>query len=130
MTSMIPRDGEGATKKKAFAQEVVAEAKGRDETRSFLNFSRENLSISHSDLEQGFNRPRCWSRRQTLLSVSAVLMALVCLLLEAWKLRTVLDNSSEIEVLKRDMETLKYRFREKDLLDELKAFEEQVMMIF
>lgn len=100
----------------------------RDETRSFLKFSRENLSISDSELEQGFNKPsRCFRvSRQTLLSIIAILVALVCASVEIWKLHRVLTNGREIELLKRDVEILRHRLFGEDFMDELNAFEEEV----
>lgn len=98
----------------------------KEETRSFLSFSRENLSISHSDLEQGFNKHRFRPNRNTVLSIGALAVALLCLGLETWKLHCSLVNAREIEELKRDVESLKHRFLEEDLLDELKAFQDQL----
>lgn len=105
-------------------QKLMRDAPVKEETRSFLNFSRENLSISHSDLEQGFNRSRLVKpSRTTILSVAALMAAVLCLGLQSWKL---LSNTREIEQLRRDVDILKHRFLEQDLMDELKAFEEQV----
>ncbi|XP_031787362.1 uncharacterized protein LOC100680446 isoform X2 [Nasonia vitripennis] len=135
MTSVLPEEESNVTRLKLKSSHAAhSSSKQRnashqqDESRSFLTFSRENLSISTSDLEQGFSKPsrtRCCSR-QTLLSCAALLLALSCAGLELWKLRRVLENASDIETLKRDVETLKHRFLEKDLLDELRAFEEQL----
>ncbi|XP_011501228.1 PREDICTED: uncharacterized protein LOC105364894 [Ceratosolen solmsi marchali] len=129
MTSVLPEEESNVTRLKQ--KSPLHGCGGRstqDESRSFLNFSRENLSISNSDLERGFNRtsrPRYCSR-QSLLSYVALLLAVGCVCLELWKLRRVLTVSRDVESLKRDIETLKHRFLEKDLLDELKAFEEQL----
>ncbi|KAK2588514.1 hypothetical protein KPH14_001090 [Odynerus spinipes] len=98
----------------------------KEESRSFLNFSRENLDISHTDLEEGFNKQRFKPNRYMILSTSALLIALLCFGLETWKLRCSLANAREIEELKRDVKSLKHRFIQQDLLDELKAFEEQL----
>ncbi|XP_017760746.1 PREDICTED: uncharacterized protein LOC108551193 isoform X2 [Eufriesea mexicana] len=107
-------------------QKLMNDVHMKEETRSFLSFSRENLSISQSDLEQGFNKHRFRPNRHTILSVTALLIALLCLGLESWKFHCSLINSREIKELKRSVESLKYRFLEEDLLDELKAFEEQL----
>ncbi|KAG7207755.1 hypothetical protein KM043_009365 [Ampulex compressa] len=123
MTSTMPEDDNKGAKLK---QKLMGEGHVKEETRSFLSFSRENLSISHSDLEQGFNKHRFRPSRNTILSVAGLLIALLCLSLETWKLRATLVNAREIEQLKRDVESLKHRFLEEDLLDELKAFEEQL----
>ncbi|OXU29538.1 hypothetical protein TSAR_013242 [Trichomalopsis sarcophagae] len=134
MTSVLPEEESNVTRLKLKSQSHAAHSSSKqrnasqDESRSFLTFSRENLSISTSDLEQGFSKPsrtRCCSR-QTLLSCAALILALSCAGLELWKLRRVLENARDIESLKRDVETLKHRFLEKDLLDELRAFEEQI----
>lgn len=121
MTSMLSGEESNAARMK---QKLMRDAPAKEETRSFLNFSRENLSISHSDLEQGFNRSRlARPSRTTILSVAALLAAVLCLGLQSWKL---LSNTREIEQLRRDVDILKHRFLEQDLMDELKAFEEQV----
>lgn len=98
----------------------------KEETRSFLSFSRENLSISQSDLEQRFNKHRFRPNRNTVLSVAALIIALLCLALESWKFHCSLVNAREIEELKRNVENLKHRFLEEDLLDQLKAFQEKL----
>lgn len=122
MTSMLSGEESNSVRMK---QKLMRNAPAKEETRSFLNFSRENLSISHSDLEQGFNRSRLLVRpsRNTILSVAALIAAVLCLGLQSWKL---LSNTHEIEQLRRDVDILKHRFLEQDLMDELKAFEEQV----
>ncbi|XP_046475487.1 uncharacterized protein egr isoform X1 [Neodiprion pinetum] len=111
-----------------------------DESRSFLHFSRENLSASHSDLEQGFNNARPRIRRDTVLSLIAILLASFCIGLEIWKILGVVDNprcclnspkevemlKQELEIMKQDVEGMKHRILEEDLLNDLKAFEEQV----
>ncbi|XP_033342612.2 TNF superfamily member 12 eiger [Megalopta genalis] len=123
MTSVLPEEESRAVKLK---QKLMNDVRGKEEARSFLSFSRENLSISQSELEQGFNKQWFRPRRHTLLSVLAIAIAVLCLGLETWKLRCSLTNARQIEELKRDVETLKHRFLEQDLLDELKAFEEQL----
>ncbi|XP_018374544.1 PREDICTED: uncharacterized protein LOC108768575 isoform X2 [Trachymyrmex cornetzi] len=121
MTSMLSGEESNAVRMK---QKLMRNAPAKEETRSFLNFSRENLSISHSDLEQGFNRSRLVRpSRNTILSVAALIAAVLCLGLQSWKL---LSNTREIEQLRRDVDILKHRFLEQDLMDELKAFEEQL----
>lgn len=102
----------------------------KEETRSFLSFSRENLSISQSDLEQGYNKQRFRPKRNTILSVTALLIAFLCLALECWEFHYSLINAREIEDLKRSVDSLKHRILEEDLLDEVKAFEEQVMLFY
>lgn len=101
----------------------------REETRSFLKFSRENLSLSNSDLEQGFNKTKFRVGRHTILSVTALVLALACVGIEICRLKWMVDNSREMEILKRDVDTLKHRLLEEDLLDELKAFEEKVRIL-
>ncbi|XP_011164420.2 uncharacterized protein LOC105199158 isoform X2 [Solenopsis invicta] len=121
MTSMLSGEESSATRMK---QKLMRSAPAKEDTRSFLNFSRENLSISHSDLEQGFNRSRfARPSRNTILSVAALMTIIICLSLQSWKL---LSNTREIEQLRRDVYILKHRFLEPDLIDELKAFEEQL----
>lgn len=142
MTSVLP-DGQknvGRMKQKPQNQKGQKDA-GREETRSFLSFSRENLSLSNSDLEQGFNKKRFRVRKHTLLSILALVLALICFGIEVWKVKYVVENTKEfeiwkvkwvvenareIEILKRDVDSLKHTLLEKDLLDELKAFEEKV----
>lgn len=124
MTSVLPEQEENKTAR--LKHKLMNDHHAKEETRSFLSFSRENLSISHSDLEQGFNRHRFRPNRNTVLSVAALAVALLCLGLETWKLHCSLVNAREIEALKRDVESLKHRFLEEDLLDELKAFQDQL----
>ncbi|XP_053983767.1 protein eiger [Hylaeus volcanicus] len=123
MTSML---SEGETKVAKIKQKMMNDVHVKEESRSFLSFSRENLSISQSELEQGFNKHRFRPDRNTILSVAALTIAFLCFGLETWKLRRSLINAREIEDLKRDVESLKHRFLGEDLLDELKAFEERV----
>ncbi|KAL6254673.1 hypothetical protein P5V15_013980 [Pogonomyrmex californicus] len=122
MTSMLSGEDSNAAKMK---QKLMRDAPMKEEARSFLKFSRENLSISHSDLEQGFNRSRSFIRpsRNMILSVLALTAAVLCLGLQGWKL---LSNIHEIEQLRRDVDILKHRFLEQNLMNELKAFEEQL----
>ncbi|XP_033209515.1 protein eiger isoform X2 [Belonocnema kinseyi] len=142
MTSVLS-DGQknvGRMKQKPQNQKGQKDA-GREETRSFLSFSRENLSLSNSDLEQGFNKKRLRVRKHTLLSILALALALICFgievwkvkyvvenakELEIWKVKWVVENAREIEILKRDVDSLKHTILEKDLLDELNAFEEKL----
>ena len=128
MTSVLPDEQKNVVqmKQKSQNQKTKKVGAGREETRSFLSFSRENLSISNSDLEQGFNKTRFRVRKHTLLSVVALVLALICAGVEIWKLKWVVENAKEIEILKRDVDSLKHRLLEEDLLDELKAFEEKV----
>ena len=123
MTSVLP---EAEAKVAKVKQKLMNDSPLKEETRSFLSFSRGNLSISQSDLERGFNRHRFRPDRNTIVSVAALSIALLCLGLETWKLRYSLANKHEIEELKRDVEGLKHRLLKEDLLDELKAFEEQL----
>lgn len=123
MTSVLSDEGSKVARMK---QKLMNDVHVKEETRSFLSFFRENLSISQSDLEQGFNKHRFRPNRNTILSVTALLIALLCLGLESWRFHCSLVNAREIEELKRSVESLKHRFLEEDLLDELKAFEEQL----
>lgn len=127
MTSVLSEEESKVAKMK---QKLMNDVHVKEETRSFLSFSRENLSISQSDIEQGFNKHRFRPNRNTILSVTALIIALLCLGLESWKFHCSLVNAREIEELKRSVESLKHRFLEEDLLDELKAFEEQVRTFF
>ncbi|XP_012135247.1 TNF superfamily member 12 eiger isoform X2 [Megachile rotundata] len=117
MTSMLPEE----TKMKGKLNDVH----GKEEARSFLSFSRENLSISQSELEQGFNKYRFRPTRNTVLSIAALSIALLCLGLESWKFHWSTVNAREIKELKRSVENLKNRFLEKDLLDKLNAEESE-----
>ncbi|XP_043261328.1 uncharacterized protein LOC122402527 [Colletes gigas] len=123
MTTVLP---EGETKVAKIKQKLMNDVHMKEETRSFLRFSRENLSISQSELEQGFNKHRFRPNRNTILSVAALVIAFLCLGLETWRLRCSLVNAGEIQELKRDVDSLKHRFLEEDLLDGLRAFEEQL----
>lgn len=131
MTSMIPnkRTTPVPVKVKGVENSLTPSEPTKDESRSFLSFSRENLSISHSDLEQGFNKTKPRVRRDTVLSLVAIILALCCVGIQIWKIQGVVDNAREIDVLKREVESMKHRLLEQDLLDELKAFEEQVREI-
>ncbi|XP_012536919.1 uncharacterized protein LOC105837019 [Monomorium pharaonis] len=122
MTSILSGEKSSAARMK---QKLMRDAPAtKEDTRSFLNFSRENLSISHSDFEQGFNRSRfAKPSRNTILSVAALMAVVLCLGLQSWKL---LLNTREIEQLRRDVDILKHRFLEQELMDKLKAFEEQL----
>ncbi|XP_014481838.1 PREDICTED: uncharacterized protein LOC106748119 isoform X2 [Dinoponera quadriceps] len=123
MTSMLLEENSDAAKMK---QELLNDRSMKEEARSFLSFSRENLSISHSDLEQGFNKSRLKPCRNTILSMAALVIALLCFTIESWKLRCLTANTHEIEQLKRDVEELKHRFLKQNLISDLKAFEEQL----
>ncbi|XP_071872566.1 TNF superfamily member 12 eiger isoform X1 [Bombus fervidus] len=123
MTSMLCEEDSKVARMK---QKLMNDVHVKEETRSFLSVFRENLSISPSDLEQGFNKHRFRPNRNTILSVTALLIALLCLSLESWKFHCSLINAREIEELKRSVESLKHRFVKEDLLNELKAFEEQL----
>ncbi|XP_076633084.1 TNF superfamily member 12 eiger [Colletes latitarsis] len=123
MTTVSPK---GETKVAKIKQKLMNDVHAKEETRSFLSFSRENLSISQSELEQGFNKHRFRPNRNTILSVAALVIAFLCLGLETWKLRCSLVNAREIQELKRDVDSLKHQFLEEDLLYELRTFEEQL----
>lgn len=123
MTSVLHEEESKVVRMK---QKLMNDTHAKEETRSFLSFSRENLSISQSDFEQGFNKHRFRPNRNTIISVAALLIALLCLGLESWKFHYSLVNAREIEELKRSVESLKHRFLEEDLLEELKAFQEQL----
>lgn len=117
MASMLPEEASKAAKMK---QRLMSNGHVKEETRSFLNFSRENLSVSHSDLEREFNGSRQRPSRNMILSVSALMISILCLGLVSWKLSS---NAREIEQLKRDVDSLK-RFLELDLINEIKALKE------
>lgn len=117
MTSTLPEEDSKAAKMK---QRLMSNGHVKEEKRSFLNFSRENLSVSHSDLEQGFNRSRQRPSRNMILNVSALMISILCLGLVSWKLSS---NAREIEQLKRDVNNLK-RFLELDLINEIKTLKE------
>ncbi|XP_031835798.1 TNF superfamily member 12 eiger isoform X2 [Nomia melanderi] len=123
MTSVLP---EVETKVAKLKQKLKNDVRGKEESRSFLSFSRENLSISQSELEQGLNKQCSRPHRNTVLSVIALVVAVLCLGLETWKLRCSAVNAREIEELKRDVESLKHRILEENLWDALKAFEGQL----
>ncbi|XP_043470479.1 MATH and LRR domain-containing protein PFE0570w-like [Leptopilina heterotoma] len=129
MTSVLPdqhqRNVVRIMKQKSQNQKTSNHS-GREETRSFLKFSRENLSLSNSDLEQGFNKTKFRIDKHTIISVTALILALSCVAVEICRLKWIVDNSREMEILKRDVDTLKHRLLEEDLLDELKAFEEKL----
>lgn len=109
-------------------QKLIRDAPAK-KTRSFLDFSRENLSVSQPDLEQGFNRPRLVKpSRSTILSAAALVAAILCLGLQSWKL---LLNTREIEQLRIEINILQNQFlklepglNELDLMD--KTLEEQL----
>lgn len=100
--------------------------------QSFLNLPPENLSISHSDIEQGFNKyKKCFKfNNSTILSLIAIFIGLICITIETIKLQKIFEHSRDINNIKKDMEILKDRYYEEDLLDELKAFEEQVVFLY
>lgn len=107
---------------------ILSKSTSDDAARAFLNFPLENLSVSQSDIEQGFNKSekRLRINRSTILNSIAICLSLVCITLETIKFQKVLDNSRDIEAMRRDLDTLRNRLYEEDLLDELKAFEQQV----
>lgn len=117
MTSTLPEEDSKVTKMK---QRLMSNGHVKEEKRSFLNFSRENLSVSNSDLEQGFNRSRQRPSRNMILNVSALMISILCLGLVSWKLSS---NAREIEQLKRDVNNLK-RFLELNLINEIKTLKE------
>lgn len=131
---MKPKSGNQKISIDATATTVV-----KDETRSFLDFSRENLSISQSELEQGFNKPpKCFRpSRHSVLSLVVIFVVLACAAVEIWEFHRVISNSRDIEiikqdveVIKRDVEALRHRMFGEDFVDDLKAFEEQVNNCF
>lgn len=115
MTSMLLEEDSKAAKMKQMSNGHV-----KEETRSFLHFLRENLSVSNSDLEQGFNRSRQRPSRNLILSVSALMISILCLGLVSWKLSS---NVREIEQLKREVDGLK-RFLELNVINEIKTLKE------
>lgn len=123
---MLSGEESNAMNVEMIKQKLIRNASAKEETRSFLN-SRENLSISNSDLGQGFNRSRLIRpSKTTILSVAILMAAVLCFGLQSWKL---LSNTREIEQLRRDVDILKHRFLEQDFMNELKAFEEQVELL-
>jgi len=121
MMSVIPVEKNNAItmKQKLMSNDLV-----KEEARSFLNISRENLNISQADLEQGFNRSRLRPSRNTILSSLALVISILSLSLEGWRLQC--SSTAEMEQLKRDVEGMKQRFLQQNLINELKAFEQQV----
>ncbi|XP_043285462.1 uncharacterized protein [Venturia canescens] len=143
MTSLVTGDDRKAPRmkpksgNKKISIDGTAPTSVKDESRSFLDFSRENLSISQSELEQGFNKPsKCFhpgSSRHGVLSLIAIFVALACAALEIWEFHRVISNSRDIEIIKRDIEIIKRdveslrdRMFGEDFVDDLKAFEEQL----
>lgn len=118
MTSVLPGEDGNTMKMK---QKLINDDRAKEEARSFLNFSRENLSIS--DLEQGFNRSRLRPRINMIMSAAALTIALLCFCLEIWRISC---SSHEMEQIKMDIENLKHRLAQQNLVDEMKAFHEQV----
>lgn len=104
-------------------QQLISHVPAKEKTRTLLNFSRENLNISHSDLEQGFNRSPLKLNRITILCVTVLIISAFCLGVTSWYLRYSLSNTREIEQLKRNFESLKHQLLQRDLMDEWKAFE-------
>lgn len=117
MTSVLTEEDSKAVKMK---QRLMSNGHVKEDTRSFLNFSRENLSVSHSNLEQGFNRSRRRPSRNMILSVSTLMIFILCFGLVSWKLTS---NAREIEQLRRDVDSLK-RFLKLDLINEIKTLKE------
>lgn len=122
MTPVLPEEESSAVKMK---QKLINNVPAKEDTRVLLNFSRENLNISHSDLEQKrkFNRSQ---RLNRITCVTVLITSVVCLGVTSWYLSCSLLNAREIEQLKRNFESLKHQLLQRDLMDELKAFEEQV----
>ncbi|XP_012225181.1 uncharacterized protein [Linepithema humile] len=121
MTPVLPEEESSAVKMK---QRLISNVPAKEETRTLLNFSRENLNISHSDLEQGFKRSRL--RLNRIMCVAVLIISVLCLGVTSWYLSCSLLNKREIEQLKRNFESLKHQLLQRDLMDELKAFEEQL----
>jgi hypothetical protein len=121
MMSVIPVEKSNAItmKQKLMSNDLV-----KEEARSFLNISRENLNISQADLEQGFNRSRLRPSRNTILSALALVISILSLSLEGWSLQC--SSTAEMKQLKRDVEGMKQLFLQQNLINELKAFEQQV----
>ncbi|EZA54727.1 protein PFC0760c isoform X2 [Ooceraea biroi] len=122
MMSVIPMEDGNMTRIK---QKLMSNDPRKEETRSFLNFSRENLNISQADVEQGYHRSQLRPTRNTILSLIALVIAVLCLSLEGWRFQRALVNTHEIEQLKRDVETMKHQLLQQKLVNELKAFEQQ-----
>ncbi|KAJ8687078.1 hypothetical protein QAD02_022872 [Eretmocerus hayati] len=137
---------------------------GHEESRSFLELSRENLNMqqqqqqrnnggsTNSEADASINcgadyftaellqqqSPISSSSSSSLLLMikrlrwlglltwAALGLALGCAIIELWTLRRILAHASDIASLGRDVEVLKQRLLERDLLDELRAFEQQL----
>ncbi|XP_063976580.1 protein eiger isoform X2 [Diachasmimorpha longicaudata] len=125
ISSVIPVDRKARVK----GQRNEKISASDDSTRAFLNFSRENLSVLQSDIERGFPRktPGCLKiNRQTMLSLLAICLAIVCLTVEAVKIKKIVNNTRNIDGIKVELETLKKKILELNLLEEFKAFEQQL----
>lgn len=94
----------------------------KEESHSFLSFSRENLGILHTDLDCGYEKYHLRMKKNTILSAIALIVALLCFLFELWQFKCILTNSRDLELLKRDVQILKQHFS----TDDLEQLREQV----
>lgn len=60
------------------------------------------------------------------LLVSVALVGVTVLVLELYRSREVVALRAQIDTLSRDVDTLKHRILEEDLLEQLRAFEDAV----
>jgi hypothetical protein len=58
--------------------------------------------------------------------VSVALVGVTVLVLEVYRGREVVALRAQIDTLSRDVDSLKHRFLEEDLLEQLRAFEDAV----
>ncbi|KAK0161580.1 hypothetical protein PV327_010036 [Microctonus hyperodae] len=94
-----------------------------------LNLSHENLSVSQSNIKQGFNKQSmCWHivSRHTILNICTIILILSCIFFQVFELPKVLENNRNIETIKRDLEALQRQFYKVNFLTEFEAFEKQL----
>ncbi|XP_066595826.1 uncharacterized protein egr [Prorops nasuta] len=121
MTSVLPRERGGK------------EMEGREESRAFLSFSRENLSmLTRTDMakKQYPMKSRLWIRPScpTILAVVSFVLALLSLSLVICLLQYSIDNTQEMKKLRREIDFLKSRVLTNDVTNALKAFDRVLNM--
>ena len=74
----------------------------------------------------GVCRRRSWNYVVACLLVSVALLGATVLVVGLYRGREVVALRTELDALRREVESLKHRILEEDLLEQLKAFEDAV----
>ncbi|XP_069671427.1 protein eiger-like [Periplaneta americana] len=109
--------------------------KPSDETRSFLSFSAVGDDAdARTSMEQGLCRRArarggigvAWKYATACLLVGVAMLGVTVLVLELYRGREAASLRAQLDAVRRDVDALKHRLLEEDLLEQLKAFEDAV----